>query len=145
MSAERPREFVDTNVLVYAYDRSAGKKHERARSLLADLWSAQNGCLSVQVLQEFYVTITRKVPRPLDPDMARQQVEYLGYWLMHAPTAADVVEAIRLHQAQHLSFWDAMVVTSASKLGCQILWSEDVSAGYALGGLTVQNPFAAGH
>lgn len=142
MSAEAGRQFVDTNVVVYAHDTSAGDKHMRAKQLLAELWSGGNGCLSVQVLQEFYVIITRKVGRPLEPETARRQVEDLGYWLIHSPTADDVVEAIRLHQSARLAFWDAMILTSASKLGCQTVWSEDLNAGQTAAGVKIQNPFA---
>lgn len=142
MSADDQREFVDTNVLVYAHDVSAGQKHARATSLLARLWAGGNGCLSVQVLQEFYVTVTRKVRQPLAPETARQRVEDLSYWLVHSPAAEDVVEAIRLHQAERLSFWDAMVLTSASKLSCQTIWSEDLNPGQAIGAVIVRNPFA---
>lgn len=141
MSAEAGRQFVDTNVLVYAHDTSAGDKHARAKQLLAELWTNGNGCLSVQVLQEFYVTITRKVSRPLDPEAARQRVEDLGYWLVHSPTAEDVVEAIRLHQSSRLAFWDAMIVTSASKLGCRVVWSEDLNPSQRLAGVQILNPF----
>jgi predicted nucleic acid-binding protein len=81
MSAER--QFVDTNVLIYAHDRSAAAKHGRAHALLTGLWDNQAGCLSIQVLQEFYVNITRKVARPLDYATARQIVADLGSWRIH--------------------------------------------------------------
>ena len=74
MSAENAREFVDANVLVYAYDASAGKKKTAAEELLAQLWEAGNGCLSVQVLQEFFVTVTAKVAEPLSADEAADHV-----------------------------------------------------------------------
>ena len=64
------RQFVDTNVLVYAHDVTAGDKHSRARALVEELWDTREGCLSVQVLQEFFVTTTRKIPsrsRPRKP------------------------------------------------------------------------------
>lgn len=142
MSVEPARQFVDTNVLVYAHDASAGAKHARAQALLADLWAQGQGCLSIQVLQEFYVTITAKVRRPLDPETARQRVEDLGYWTIHSPTADDVVAAIRLQQSARLSFWDAMVVVSAQRLECQTLWSEDLQPGQVIAGVTIANPFA---
>jgi len=141
MSAEPARKFIDTNVLVYAHDVTADEKHARARQLVADLWANGNGCLSIQVLQEFYVTVTRKAHRPLDPGVARQHVEDLGQWLVHSPTVGDVVEAIQLHQRARLSFWDAMVLTSARKLNCDVLWSEDLNEGQVLAGVTVRNPF----
>lgn len=142
MSAELQREFVDTNVLVYAHDTSAGPKHARAKQLVSGLWANGNGCLSIQVLQEFYVAITRRVSRPLDPETARRRIEDLSYWLVHSPVAADVLEAIRLHQAARLSFWDAMVLTSASRLNCRTIWSEDLNAGQIVAGVAVRSPFA---
>ncbi len=143
MSAEPARQFVDTNILVYAHDVTAGDKHTRAKQLVADLWANGNGCLSIQVLQEFYVTVTRKVQRPLDLDIARQHVEDLGQWLVHSPTIGDVVKAIQLHQRAQLSFWDAMVLTSARQLSCDVLWSEDLSEGQNVAGVTVRSPFIA--
>ena len=143
MSVEVGRQFVDTNVLVYAHDATAGDKHLRARQLMADLWAEGNGCLSVQVLQEFYVTVTRKVRQPLALEVARQQVEDLGQWLAHSPTVKDVVEAIHLQQRAKISFWDAMLLISAQKLNCGVLWSEDLNPGQIIGGVTIQNPFAA--
>ena len=139
MNAER--HFVDTNVLVYAHDRSAGAKHARARALLADLWNSQAGCLSIQVLQEFYVNITRKVAHPLDPATAQQIIADLGHWRVHSPTVDDVLSAITLQQQHSLSFWDAMMVTSAIQLGCAVVWSEDLNAGQDYHGTRIANPF----
>ena len=112
------------------------------RALLAELWDSQAGCLSIQVLQEFYVNITRKVARPLEPTDARQIVADLGHWRVHSPTVNDVLEAIALQQRHGLSFWDAMIVTSAIQLGCATVWSEDLNAGQAYDGARVANPFA---
>ncbi len=75
--------FVDTNILVYAHDRSAGQKHEKAKAILQSLWASQMGCLSIQVLQEFYVTVTRKVMHPLPMADASQLIENLGTWRLH--------------------------------------------------------------
>lgn len=141
MSAER-REFVDTNILVYAHDVTAGAKHTQAKALVASLWSSGNGCLSIQVLQEFYVNVTRKVSRPLGPEAAQQLIEDLGTWVVHSPSPEDVVEAIRLNQTAQLSFWDAMILTSAARLGCSTVWSEDLRSGQAVGQLMIENPFA---
>lgn len=141
MSADTGRQFVDTNVLVYAHDVSAGAKHQQARALLEELWGTGNGCLSVQVLQEFFVTVTRKVACPLDEDSAARIIAYLARWTMFVPDVADVLEAIRLHKRHGLSFWDAMVVRGASHLGCSVLWSEDLNPGQVLEGVAVRNPF----
>jgi len=142
MSVETTGRFVDTNVLVYAHDRSAGTKHARARALLEELWDGRDGCLSVQVLQEFFVAVTRKVPRPLDTDRAREVVADLARWRVHEPGPEDVLGAIDIHKRAGLSFWDAMIVRSASRLSCVVIYSEDLSAGERYGGVLVANPFA---
>jgi predicted nucleic acid-binding protein len=142
MSAEAPREFVDANVLVYAFDTSAGEKKARAEALLARLWHSQTGCLSVQVLQEFFVVVTGKVPRPLPVTTAAERIREFAAWLVFAPTAADVLAAITLQQEAKLSFWDAMIVTAAIESGCETLWSEDVKDGQTIRGVRIRNPFA---
>jgi predicted nucleic acid-binding protein len=141
MSAEAPREFVDANVLIYAFDTSAGDKKTRAESLLARLWTSQTGCLSVQVLQEFFVIITGKVPRPLSAATAAERVREFAAWLVFAPAAADVLAAIALQQDAKLPFWDAMIVHAAVESGCETLWSEDLNDGQHIRGVRVRNPF----
>jgi predicted nucleic acid-binding protein len=138
--SDKPQ-FVDTNVLIYAHDRSAGTKYERARALLTELWESGDGCLSIQVLQEFYVSITRKVARPLSPDAARQIVADLGRWRIHSPTVDDVLNAIALQKRYVLSFWDAMVLASAIQMGCPVLWSEDLNDGQEYDSTRIVNPF----
>lgn len=135
------RKFVDTNILVYAHDVSAGDKHDRARALLEELWNTREGCLSVQVLQEFFVTTTRKLPKPLDASAAAQIINDLRHWHVHAPTAADVLAAIDIHRRTGASFWDAMILRSAQELGCPTLYSEDLNADQAYAGVRVSNPF----
>ncbi len=139
--SDKPRQFIDTNVLIYAHDRSAGPKHERTRALLQELWRERTGCLSIQVLQEFYVNVTRKVAAPLSPEAAAQIIADLAVWEVHRPDVSDVLEAIRLQTSLQLSFWDAMILTSARQLGCRVLWSEDLSAGQTYDTVTVRNPF----
>lgn len=141
MSDEFARQFVDTNVLVYAYDKAAGVKHEQAESILQSLWESRNGCLSIQVLQEFYVTTTRKITQPLSTAQASQIVADLGTWHIHKPDVEDVLSAIQLQGRYDISFWDAMVVHSANQLWCRVLWSEDLNAGQVYQQVRVQNPF----
>lgn len=143
MSGEALRAFVDANVLVYAYDTSAGKKKEAAERLLAALWDTGTGCLSVQVLQEFFVTVTRKVAEPLSVEEAANRVRDLSAWKVFTPGAEDVLRAIALHKDAKLSFWDAMVVHAASELGCDVLWTEDLNDGQVIQGVRVRDPFAA--
>ena len=134
-------QFVDTNILVYAYDISAGEKHIKAMQLIRALWENQNGCLSIQVLQELFVNITRKITYPIDSSTARQIVADLSQWRVHAPGPDNLLRAIDIVDTYHLSFWDAMVVESASSLGCKRLFSEDFSHGVILGDLQITNPF----
>ena len=141
MSAESARAFVDTNVLVYAFDRSAEAKQAAAQRLLEELWERETGCLSVQVLQEFFVTITRKVPRPLSIDAAADRIRELAVWKVFAPTAQDVLTAIALQKKTKLSFWDAMVIHAAAEAGCDVLWTEDLSDRQILRGVRIRNPF----
>lgn len=134
--------FVDTNVLVYAEDADAGRKRDVARDLLIDLWKTRQGVVSVQVLQEFYVTVTRKLPQPLPPGRAREIVrEYLA-WTVVPGTPALLDAALDLHQRTGLSFWDAMIVQAAMEAGCGQVFSEDMGDGQRYGHVTVVNPFA---
>ncbi|HET7560360.1 MAG TPA: PIN domain-containing protein, partial [Limnochordia bacterium] len=119
-----------------------GDKRQAARRLMSRLWATRNGCLSMQVLQEFYVNITQKVAEPLLNEDAAAVIEDLSAWTLHCPQIDDLARAIRLQQQARLSFWDAMVVTSAVRLGCVTLWSEDLSHGRVVGGVQIMNPFA---
>jgi len=142
MSAEHAREFVDANVLVYAYDASAGKKKTAAEELLAQLWEAGTGCLSVQVLQEFFVTVTGKVAEPLSAEEAAARVREFGAWTVFAPSANDVLRAIELQQEAKLNFWDSMIVHAAAELGCDVLWTEDLTDGQLIRGVRIRDPFS---
>lgn len=141
MSADG-RAFVDTNILVYAHDETAGPKREAARAIVEQLWESGRGCISVQVLQELFVTLTQKLPSPLDRPTATRVVEDFAEWTVHAPVADDVLRAIRFQGRHRTSFWDAMIVQSASQLGCDLLYSEDLNAGQRYDGVLVVNPFA---
>ncbi|MBS3965970.1 MAG: PIN domain-containing protein [Truepera sp.] len=131
--------FVDSNIFIYLHDVTAGRKRERAKQLVEKLWDSGEGCVSVQVLQEFYVNSTRKLGMPQGE--AEAQVVRLSAWTVHTPSAHDVVAAIRLHQSEQLSFWDAMIVQSVRQLGCHILYSEDLNPGQTVAGVVIQNPF----
>lgn len=134
-------EFVDTNVLLYAYDVADSDRHRPARSLVSRLGRARSGALSVQVLQEFYVNAVRKIAVPLSPAVARQRIAVLGLWPTHSPTAPDVLTAVDIAEQERISFWDAMIVTSAAALGCEVLWTEDLNDGQLINGVRVRNPF----
>lgn len=133
--------FVDTNILVYAEDRDAGRRHEVARDLVLDLWNSREGVLSVQVLQEFYVTVTRKLKKPLSAEKAAEIVEEYLTWTVVENTKPLLRAALALQDKAQLSFWDAMVVQAALDARCEQLLTEDLNAGQRFGGLTVVNPF----
>jgi predicted nucleic acid-binding protein len=134
--------FVDTNVLVYAEDRDAGHKHEIARDLIVDLWQSRDGVLSVQVLQELYVTLTRKVRRSLAPARAAEVVrEYLA-WRIVDNDSNLLVAAMALAHKGSISFWDALVVEAAGAAGCDRLYSEDLNSGQRFGPVEIVNPFS---
>ena len=134
--------FVDTNVLLYAISRDPAErgKAERANELLA----ARDLALSVQVLQEFYVNVTRKVAKPITPESAADRLRSLSRWRVHSPLADDVIAATSWSTRYQLSFWDAMIVRSAAELRCDTLWTEDLSDGRLIEGVRLANPFSTG-
>jgi predicted nucleic acid-binding protein len=136
--------FVDTNVFIYAYDVTSAEKHQRARELISELWESGRGCLSIQVLQEFYVNLTLKVPHPLKPQETTQIIDDLGQWRLHKPGLKSVIEAIHIQQRNKISFWDAMIICSAKELGCKIIWTEDLNPNQLYEGIKVVNPFIGG-
>ncbi len=133
--------FVDTNVLIYAHDRDAGLKHERARELLIRLWNDGNGCLSTQVLQEFFVNVTKKIPQPLPTPMAREVIGTYLPWVRVATDGEMVLRAAEIADVWQTSFWDGMIVAAAERAGALELLSEDLQHGQQLAGVTVVNPF----
>ena len=141
MSVPSSLQFLDTNILIYAHDRSAGDKQIRARELVRELWQSGEGCLSIQVLQEFYVNVTQKVSKPLTSEAAAQIIADLSLWPIHRPGPQDILDAIRLQSRYQLAFWDAMIIASAIQMGCQTLWSEDLNPGQIYGHVRVLNPF----
>ncbi len=133
--------FVDTNVLIYAHDVDAKAKHEAAKSILRELWSQRTGVLSMQVLQEFYVNVTRKIASPLPKDAARLVVTSYSIWCMET-TPAEIAAAFRLEDESRIGFWDALIVASAAKSGAERILSEDLNAQQRIAGVQVENPFA---
>jgi predicted nucleic acid-binding protein len=133
--------FVDTNILIYAHDTDAKAKHEVAKSVLRELWSERTGILSMQVLQEFYVNVTRKIAAPLPKDLARAVVSSYTAWCMET-TPAEMAAAFRIEDDSGIGFWDALIVSSAVKSGAGRILSEDLNAGQRIAGILIENPFA---
>lgn len=135
-------EFVDTNVLVYAHDVSAGDKCSLAGDLLERLITERAGAVSVQVLLELFVTVTRKVNRPLSWEQAKEIVVDLASWNVHAPRSDDVIEAIEIGGRYNIAIWDATIVQSAVGVGASVIWTEDLNHGQLYEGIEARNPFA---
>ncbi|WP_343598756.1 PIN domain-containing protein [Mycobacterium sp.] len=135
-------EFVDTNILLYAYV-ATGDKHDAASALVDRLWRERRGAISVQVLQEFYVNATRKAAKTADPEIAVDTLKNLVRWRVHSPLPDDVIAAAALSSRHRLSFWDAMIVRSAVELRCDILWTEDLNDGQVIEGVRLASPFTS--
>lgn len=133
------RSFLDTNVLVYADDKSAAAKQTVSLNLVAAHRQSGSGVVSLQVLQEYFVTVTRKLG--VDPEVARRKVELLAEFDVATPEVADILAAIDLHRLHALSFWDALILRSAKQSGCSVILSEDMQHGREIDGMRIVNPF----
>jgi predicted nucleic acid-binding protein len=133
--------FVDTNVLVYAYDIDAGYKRSTANSVLSELWDQDSGAVSMQVLQEFYSTVTRKLASTLLKDEARLIVNYYAHWCVET-TPEEIKRAFRIEDEARINFWDAMIIAAAIKSGATRILSEDLNPGQTIAGIQIENPFA---
>jgi predicted nucleic acid-binding protein len=132
--------FVDTNILVYAHDRGAGIKHERARSLIESLWNSGGGVLSTQVLQELCVSLRRKTAHPLSIEQLRRLLQDYMSWDLVINTAESILEALVIEHRYNISFWDALIIQAAGSSGATIVYSEDLADGQTYGPLRVVNP-----
>lgn len=136
-----PSTFVDSNVIIYAYDSEAGAKRDRALDRLTGLWDSGRGVLSTQVLQESYVNLTRKVRAPISVVQAREIIVTYRAWPTHLPDADSILEASDVAERHRIAFWDALIVVSARAMGAQVLLTEDLSHGQVIEGVRVVNPF----
>jgi predicted nucleic acid-binding protein len=140
-SGTNDRTFVDTNVLIYAHDVDAGRKHEIAKDLLRTLWADRAGILSTQVLQEFYVNATRKIRKPLTKPEARSVVDTYAPWCVDGITTSDIIAAFQIEDQARIGFWDALIIAVAARAGARRVVSEDLNAGQSIAGVSVHNPF----
>ncbi len=136
------RVFVDTNVLVYARDANFPDKQARAEEWLRSLYVSRRGRLSVQVLQEYYTTVTRKLRPGLSRSEARDDVRDLCSWEPLAMTSELLSSAWQVEEDHGLSWWDSLIVAAALHLGCDTLLTEDLAHGHNYGGVVAINPFA---
>ena len=132
--------FVDTNILMYAHDTSAGEKHARAKALVEELWRDRTGVVSTQVLQELAVNLRKKAKKPLDAKATRDVVADYLVWQVVVNSGESILEALDLEARYRISFWDALVVQAAQTSGAEVLYSEDLSDGQHYGTVRVINP-----
>ena len=132
--------FIDTNILIYAHDVDGGARRQIAKTVLSDLWRERTGVLSMQVLQEFYVNVTRKIATPLSKDVARLVVNSYAIWCIET-TPAEISAAFRIEDESGIGFWDALIVSSAVKSGATQILSEDLNSGQRIAGVVIANPF----
>ncbi|MFP4258124.1 MAG: PIN domain-containing protein [Desulfovermiculus sp.] len=132
--------FLDTTILIYAYDSQAGSKHLVARDILRSCWHHQGAVISTQVLQEFYVNITRKIPQPLSFPTARRLVEQYRVWPVITNTTQDIIRASEIQERYQLSFWDSLIICAAVKGDANTILTEDLSHNQCIEGVRIQNP-----
>jgi predicted nucleic acid-binding protein len=137
------RVFVDSNVLIYAHDADAGSKQRVAADRLRELWESGTGRLSTQVLQEFYVNVTRKIGSPLAAGAAREVMRDYAVWIESFVTGATIVRASEISEIWQVSFWDAMILAAAEQSGAAQLLTADLNGGARIAGIEIVNPFSS--
>jgi len=133
--------FIDTNILVYAHDRSSGKKYEISKTIVEKLWVGRNGVLSTQVLQEFFYIVTKKIISPLSISKAKEIVEKLLYWQIVVNDGQIILQTIDLCRKYKYSFWDSLIIQSAISAKANLLLTEDLQSGQIIEGVKILNPF----
>jgi len=133
------RSFLDTNVLVYTDDGGSPEKQAKAQGIVERCRSERTGVVSTQILQEYFVTVTKKLRVP--PEAAKRKMEIFGRFNVFQIALEDILTAVDLHRLHQFSFWDALVVRVALRSGCSVLFSEDLQAGRRIDGLEIVNPF----
>ena len=132
--------FVDTNILIYAHDRSTGLKHRRAQELIEHLWETGQGVLSTQILQELCVNLRRKAANPPSTDEIRRLLQDYLSWEVVPNTGESIIQALEIEARYKTSFWDALILQAAESSGATVLYSEDLATGQKYGTVRVVNP-----
>jgi predicted nucleic acid-binding protein len=135
------RIFVDSNVLVYAHDLDAGAKRDVAKGVVEEAWEDGTAAISTQVLQEFYVNVTRKIPHPLSQARARGIMENYLFWHVEMNDPATILKASEIEERHRLSFWDALIVAAAYRARAERILTEDLNHGQRIEGILIENPF----
>jgi len=133
--------FFDTNILVYANDSSEKEKQNIARDLIKDSLHKQNGVISVQVLSEFWVTVTRKIKTPLSIEIAEKEIELFQLMEIVDLDYQLFKEAIRFQRLIHISYWDSLILAASHSSGCKKIYTEDLNHGQIISNMELCNPF----
>ncbi|WP_018141461.1 PIN domain-containing protein [Thioalkalivibrio sp. ALJ7] len=120
---------------------NAGDRHRRAAQAIRQLWDTGGAVISIQVLQEFYVNVTRKIAAPLPLTEARRLIEAYRAWQVECPDTEAILRASEIQERNRLSFWGAMIVATALQGGATILLSEDLNHSQVIESIRVENPF----
>ena len=134
------RVFIDSNVLAYAQDAASPAKQRASREVISALAGSRDGVISTQVLQEFYVTATRKLGVP--PLVAKGVLKTFAVFEIVQVSPVLIQEAVDCSILNQLSFWDALILAAAASAGCSTVYSEDLNPGQSILGVTVKNPLA---
>ena len=135
------KDFLDTNILVYAYDSNEPEKQQRAQLLLTQGIQREKAVISAQVLGEFFTVVTSRIPAPLSADEAGEQIDLFGLLPVVELDLKLVKRAVLLHKECQISYWDSLIIAAAEYAGCQKVLSEDLNAGQIYSGVEVENPF----
>ncbi len=133
--------FVDTNILIYAHDMDAGLKHDMAVSIMRDLWEEETGVISTQVIQEFYINVTRKIPNPLTHARARGIIVNYFSWQVELIEPHTILSASEIEERHLLSFWDSLIIATACQAKAKKVLTEDLNHGQIIEGILIENPF----
>ncbi len=133
--------FLDTNVLVYAHNSESAQKRQTSRQLIYQGLREGTAVISPQVLSEFFVTVTRKIATPLTREKARSEISLLAVMATVDIDSTLVLRAIEIMEQWQTSYWDTLIVASAERAHCNVLYSEDLADGQAYGEVVVRNPY----
>ena len=139
LGSKASRTFLDTNVLVYSDDPRDPTKQAKALDLITDHLRQRTGVVSLQVLQEYFVSATGKLK--LEADLAKGRVEFFARFHVAEPTVGDILAAIDLHRLYSISLWDTLILRCAKQSGCSVLLTEDMQHGQVIDGVRIVNPF----
>ncbi|MBI5583763.1 MAG: PIN domain-containing protein [Deltaproteobacteria bacterium] len=137
----KDRFFLDTNILVYAYDRHDLRKQGIAQALLMDGMENESAVLSVQVLGEFFTVVTRQIKQPMTTAEAKEAIDLFSNFFVQEVDLALVERAIDTHKMCRISYWDALIISAAERAGCQRILSEDLNDGQLYHSIRIANPF----